>query len=307
MRSPPPTSTATAMLWVPARIVILPVRYSYGASIPHPTNRVSHVPVPAPDKVYTVADNLTSHNLTELLSLPQPDILYYLEPQLLSYGGTLFIYGRAQSWKSFLAIELMHALATSTRWLNFYNTSNKKLKVLMFQAEEVEPMYQDRIIDYTKKRIARPEEVADRMLFCTSQDLRLDDWQGMAKLEEQVKLHRPDVVIIDCLYRVISNSSNADEMKPFFDNLSQISKTYGTSWIVLHHPRKESDNDRGFDELTGWSGIANWADSILRVTRTDVTGQILLQLSWEKTKRARKEVSPVNLRVDQANLRFQIR
>ena len=51
--------------------------------------------------------------------------------------------------------------------------------------------------------------------------------------------------------------------------------------------------------------MANWADSILRVTRED--NPIRLSLQWEKTKNAFKEVSNVNLEVSQDLLKFMVR
>jgi RecA-family ATPase len=239
--------------------------------------------------------------LTQLLSLEQPKVLYYLEPQLLAYGGSLFIYGRAGTFKSFLAIELMHSLATGRKWL-IYDTAGPT-KTLMLQAEQVEAMYQDRMLHYTHARIKKPGTLDKHMLFATSQNLKLDDFRGVALLEEAIKTHTSQVVLIDCLYRVIKSSTDVASVGRFLDDLSRLSSTYGVAFVIVHHPRKESDEDRGFDELTGWSGIANWADSILRVTREP--DSFNLSLSWEKTKNARTEVSDVNVRVNQ--LRFVLR
>lgn len=246
---------------------------------------------------------LNIRTLTQLLSLEQPKVLYYLEPQILSYGGSLFIYGRAATFKSFLAIELMHSLATGTRWL-IYNTVGPT-KSLMLQAEQVEPMYQDRMLSFARSRIPLPSKVSAYMLFTTSQNIKLDDWRGMAQLEELIKHHSPPIVFIDCLYRVIKSSTDITSIGRFLDDLTRLSSSYGTAFVIIHHPRKESDEDRGFDELTGWSGIANWADSILRITRKD--DPVRLSLRWEKVKNARREVSDVNVEVDQNALKFMIR
>ena len=246
---------------------------------------------------------LKVHTLTQLLSLERPKMMYYLEPQLLSYRGSLFIYGRAGTFKSFLGIELMHSLASGTPWL-IYNTT-APVKSMMLQAEQVEPMYQDRMLSYTQKRIAKPSDVSNNMLFTTSQNLKLDDYHGISQLEEAIKMHSPQVVMIDCLYRVIKSTTDVSSIGRFLDDLTRLSATYGTAFVIIHHPRKESDEDRGFDELTGWSGMANWADSILRVTRED--NPIRLSLQWEKTKNAFKEVSNVNLEVSQDLLKFMVR
>ena len=246
---------------------------------------------------------LKVRTLTQLLGLEQPKVLYYLEPQLLSYGGSLFIYGRAGTFKSFLAIELMHSLATGTRWI-IYDTVGPT-KSLMLQAEQVEAMYQDRMLSYTRKRIALPGTVSDLMLFTTSQNLKLDDWRGISLLEEAIKNSTPPIVFIDCLYRVIKSSTDVTSVGRFLDDLTRLSTLYGTAFVIIHHPRKESDEDHSFDELTGWSGIANWADSILKVSRKE--GTLRLNLEWQKVKNARTEVSNVNVEVNQDNLKFMLR
>ena len=244
--------------------------------------------------------NLKVRRLTELLSLEQPLNLYYLENELLSYGGSMFIYGRAGTFKSFLAIELMHSLATGNRWL-IYRTLGTPLTTLMVQAEQVEPMYQDRMLAYTQRRIPLPSSVDLYMLFATSQNIKLDDFRGIAQLESVIKTYKPKVVLIDCLYRVVKSTVDTTSVGRFLDDMARMSGLYGVAFVVIHHPRKESDDDRGFDELTGWAGIANWADTILRVTRHD--GPVI-NLRWEKTKNARKEVGEANFRVDQENLKF---
>jgi len=169
----------------------------------------------------------------ELLALEQPKLLYYLDNQLLSYGGTMFIYGRAGVYKSFLAIELMYALATGKRWLA-WNTIGTPLRTLMIQTEQVEAMYQDRALDYTRKRMTGQNEkqlIDANMLSVTAQDLRLDP-MGIAQLRVLIQQHQPEVVIIDCLYRVVSSTSDPAIMKPFFDNLTLLSAEYGTAFMI---------------------------------------------------------------------------
>lgn len=247
--------------------------------------------------------SLKVRTLTELLSLEQPDQLFYLEPELLCYGGSMFMYGKAGTFKSFLAIELMHSMATGNPWL-IYGTTGP-IKSMMFQAEQVEVMYQERMLHYTRSRISTPADLDPYMLFTTSQNLKLDDPTGIAMLEQAIKEHGPKVVLIDCMYRVIKSSTEVASVGRFLDELARLSSIYGVAFVVIHHPRKESDDDRGFDELTGWAGIAAWADSIIRVTREE--GTTNLRLKWEKTKNARREVSDVDVKVNQETLKFNLR
>ena len=243
---------------------------------------------------------LQPRSLTKLLALEQPNIMYYIEPQLLAYGGSMFIYGQPGTFKSFLAIEMMHSLATNKRWL-IYDTKGP-VKSLMFQAEQHETMYQERMISYTKSRISDPSSMDKYMTFVNSPNFKLDDWRGMTQLEDVIKKEQPQVLFSDCIYRVIKSANDTASIGRYLDDMTGLMTKYNLSTVHIHHTRKEGDDDRNFQEMTGWGGIAAWADTILRVTRDPANTN--LSLKWEKTKNARREVSDVVVRVDQENLRF---
>jgi len=254
---------------------------------------------------------LEVRTLIDLLSLRKPDNLYYLKPQILAYGGSLFIYGKAGTWKSTLAIDLCMAIAQGKKWL-IYDTS--KAKTLTFQSEQVEIMYADRVQNISRKRLINgvaPGDISSDMLYVTAQDLKLDDFRGQSAFEDVLKKHTPQVCVIDCMYRSLKSTRDEQSAKQFLDFLSLMQTRYGIAFIIIHHPRKSyGDDDMGFDEMTGSAIFSYWADSILRVSPNGpmVDGSYPnLDLTWEKLKNCSEVVPNVKLRVDKSNLRFIVR
>jgi len=254
-------------------------------------------------------DKLTVRSLNELLSLEPPDIPFLVEPQLLPYGGSLVLYGIAGTWKTFLSIDLMFALAGGRRWI-IYETN--QCKVLMVQTEVVELMYRGRLLKYTEGHFSngsKPESVDPNLLFSTSRDLKLDNFRGQALLEETIVRERPNVVILDCLYRTVESTKEERSLKALFDHFAHLQDKYATAFVIIHHPRKEDQRadseSQSFEDMTGWAGVSYWADTIIRVSHVDKHRDII-KLAFEKVKNAVVEVPDVNVRIDRATLRFTI-
>ncbi len=258
-----------------------------------------------------MAGDFVVRTFSELLALPVPEHKFWIDPHLLPVGGSMFIYGKAQSWKSFLAIEAMYKMAQGKPWLIYPTT---ECKVMVVQSEQVEPMYQDRMMSFAQNRLApdglTAEQLDKNMVFVTQQDLKLDEPRGLGLMETAIKNNKPQVVIIDCLYRSVRSTKEETSVKPFLDGLSLMQGRYGVAFIIIHHPRKEPTGDDStyeggsFDDMTGWAGLGYWADTILRV---DTDKDLNMKLTWEKVKNARSITPNVRLKIDQANLKFLIR
>jgi hypothetical protein len=255
-----------------------------------------------------------------LLALDPPDIPFILEPELLSFGGSMFIYGKAETLKTWLAINLMFSIASANTqqvladqgygqsWIVY---PTKRAKVLMLQTEQVEVMYRDRIVSWTRHHVNGNQiDLDDYMTFVTSQDLKLDDFRGQALLEDLIKEHLPRVVILDCLYRMVKSTKEESSLKPFFDFLATLQSRYHVAFVVIHHPRKEdmqAEDSAGFEDMTGWAGLTYWADTILRVTHVHKeSDKYLIRLQWEKAKNAKGEVGNVTVKLHTDNLTFVV-
>lgn len=252
-----------------------------------------------------------SRSLLELLALTPPKIQYYIDPYILSYGGSLFIYGSPGTWKSWLAIDLAFSLCLGKPWIVY---STRKVSVMIIQSEQVESMYQERIQDFVKARPNYSLDELNKMIrFRSEQNMKLDSWSGLIKLEKEIIDWKPQVVIIDCLYRSVATTRDETAMMHLFDGLSRFQREFGTAFIIIHHPRKEKQDsegetyDSGYDEMTGSGSISRWADTIIRVTHIQ-QAQHTIRLLFQKVKNRKRDDIRYDLRlqVDTDTITFKL-
>ena len=230
-----------------------------------------------------------SRSLKELLALSPPKIHYYIKPEILAYGGSLFIYGLPGTWKSWLVIDLAFCLTQGYTWLQ-YPTS--QAKILIIQSEQVETIYKERIEFYVKARPELDINKVDKFIqFESDQNYRLDNISGLFKLESELKIYKPDVVIIDCLYRSV-DADNGQSTDLFLGRLTRFQRELGIAFVIVHHPhqiqkdREGTTIDLGFDDMSGRTNYSRWADSILKVSYIDESAHIL-NLQFQKIKNDR--------------------
>ena len=242
---------------------------------------------------------------TELLALPKPDFQYIVEPQLLAYGGNMVLYGPAETFKTFLAIELVYSITSGSRWLGVFDT--RPVPTLTVQVEEPEPMYQGRIEAFTRQRPTVPE----LCYFATDQSLKLDGFLGAGLLDIAIKEHGIKLVIVDCMYKVVTGStSDENNQKRLLEQIDTLRSKHGCAFVIIHHPRKDqSDNyqasDKGMEEMLG-SGVLNfWADTIIKVSHNSRLDDLLL-MQFQKARHAVQSLPDLPIHIDRGSLQFKV-
>ena len=212
----------------------------------------------------------------------------------------MVIYGAPETWKSWLGIELAWALDEGNKWLGLYETI--PARVLLVQTEQVEAVYRDRIVAFSHSlNGSSPSNV----LFATDLSLKIDNAFGKALLDSTCAEHKPDVFILDNLFHTISSERDEVVMKAATETFDLMREKYNVGCVITHHPRKEGDEDRGFDELSGSSVLARWADTIIKVTTVERRADIY-QMDFQKTKNAKTRVSPIRFRANRSTVRLNI-
>jgi RecA-family ATPase len=242
--------------------------------------------------------------LNEFLALEKPKVSFWVNPYLLPYSGSMFLYGKAETLKSWLALELAFAVSKGDPWLSRYPT--EETRVLIFQTEETEHLYQRRV----EKAAAhmngsKPRSVYGENLFLNSEPgAQLDQFTGFSQLEKDIKERGIRVVIFDNLYRSIT-SSTKDEVgvARFLDNLDRMRHQYGVAFVIVHHSRKAGDDvDEGdFEEMTGSARLGYWADTIIRSsvrTRTPNGRPEAIQVILQKVRQAEEDVDGMQVRLN---------
>ena len=229
--------------------------------------------------------------LPKYLARNRTEIIPLVEPRVLIPGGFLIIYGKAGSYKSWVALDLAFSVSSGTRWLDYYPT--RPGKVMLLQTEMPEQLYLERVDTYYRNWPSDGEGLKNFHLY-DSLGINLSDTKTQDDIEKNLDEIQPDLFILDNLVNAMYESdSNEVEVKRIMRKIQYWRHRYQCAFVVVHHPRKkrggDDDDDAGFDEMRG-SGIFNYmVDSILRLTET--TGEDLYtytKLKWEKHRYGRR-------------------
>ena len=236
-------------------------------------------------------------SMSELLALQPPAEQFLLDPQLLAVGGSMFIYGSAETFKSWLGLHVATAIAGGNKWLEMYQAHQRK--VLVIQSEQSELMYRTRVV---KHAAAFPQSWADNvgpnLDFMNEVDMKLDTFAHLASLGKIIQDNNYSVILLDNLYRSLS-AATTDEVavQRWLDGLSALQQKYKVAFVIIHHARKEQSSDepsRGFEDMTGTARFGYWADTIVR-SKIDSKRDDRIVLSFEKQKNAEVRLDDVRL------------
>lgn len=244
-------------------------------------------------------------SLKELLALQPPNIQYIVQPQLLSRSGSLFIYGDAETLKSWIVLELAFAITGGNPWLETYPTV--KGKCLLVQTEQPEMIYRARALKITESMNGTAP--LDNLFILSEVALPLDSPIGIGTLRLDIQEIKPDIVILDNLFESVTSVSDEVGIKKFIRGMGMAQKE-GAAVVVVHHTRKQSnEGPRRLEDMAGMSDLNRWADTVIRVTATEYTSggrPLIVRLDLEKVKNSEEDIRGVVIKFDRSTARFNI-
>lgn len=204
-----------------------------------------------------------------LLELEVPEVTSWFDNALLPIGGLLMLHGWAKSFKTFLALDMMSALAQGQDWCLF-EPQEEPAKVAVVQFEIPWAFYRKRVqqlADHAREPLAFAEN------FLTLTPMVRPKIRAGDKKEEDGLLRiltdgGVQVLLLDPIRRATGNIDMNDEsevrkMLGFFERLNN----EGIAVIATHHDNKTSARQGGGDPL-GMTGSGAWAgdpDTIVSV------------------------------------------
>ena len=206
-------------------------------------------------------------------------------------------------------IHLAFCLSTGTSWLGFKTT---KCRVLVIQSEQTELNYAARLTDWVRTHKINPGAVKD-LRFINEPGLRMDSTHWQFFIEEEVKEFRPDVIIVDDLYKSIISEVDYSSLSKYINFSFYLRQSYGVSIVTVHHPRKEDrfsenhgwENRNGLDELSGYAILNRDVETVIRVWHTDKEhDKTLLLLQWQKTRNVKGELGDFYVRWNPIRMAF---
>lgn len=205
----------------------------------------------------------------DLLQETFPPNRSFIEPFLLTKGGTLLLGGEAKAGKSFIMLEAARALTTGTPFMGCAEMFPvpEPVRVLYIEQENGKEANQERI----RNMFAKDDKnvwMDNFLIKCKDLTLHFNDNTGMGRIKKLCDIHTPNVIILDpisYLYHKDENS-NTDVGKLFYmiAQLKEIGKEYNLSFIFAHHFGKPpwGKNATEFDFLSEYNfrGASKWKD-----------------------------------------------
>lgn len=169
---------------------------------------------------------------------------------VFDHGDKVVIIGQSKTRKSFFAEQLALSLASGADFLGIPVTSKKR--VLLVQSEIRKDQYHWRCIRMCKE------------LGLTSPDIKGHLWvvnaRGCGAIEALIEARaeelKPEVIIIDPFYKVVSGDENSSEdIKKVLKIFDSLAETTGAAVVYIHHDKKGVSGDNQLTDRGAGSGV----------------------------------------------------
>ncbi len=177
---------------------------------------------------------------------------------LIPESDVVLIVGEPSSGKSFIAQDIMLAVARGLSWRGLRTRQGN----VAWVAAEGAGGFRNRAKAYLLHHDVEPESLPVQVLGTPP---NLLDKTDAIELGKAVKAcGEIDVVVIDTAAQVTpgGNENSSEDMGRFLGNLRAIGNSLGVTFVVIHHLGKDASKG-----ARGWSGLAGAADAILTVNR----------------------------------------
>ena len=194
---------------------------------------------------------LETTSLADLLTEPESDIDWLVDDRIPG-GGLVLLAGKPKAGKSTCARSLAYCVASGTPWLGHHVTAGPVLYLaLEDKRSEV------------RRHLARMGATGQEPLSFLFGEAPA----GMlAMLERWVVDHRPVLIVIDTLQRLIRAEDMNDyaEVTTKFAPLLKLTRETGAAVVCLHHAKKFGE---GLDAVLGSTALSGSVDNIFVLSR----------------------------------------
>jgi hypothetical protein len=147
-------------------------------------------------------------------------------------GDVALLAGDGGIGKSTTAAALALAMASGTPWCGIMPT--RAVRVLYFDEEQSE----DEVARIFLRLLPPGARLPKNLSVAAGQGINLKE--GLPRLEREIAIHRPEMVILDSVQQVIGgqDENSATAVGALFAELFRLRRDYDTGFLLLHHLRK---------------------------------------------------------------------
>ena len=255
----------------------------------------------AQNSVITAPTTPTPITFADLARAAEENPMEWLVPSTIIAGGMHLIYGKEESYKTTLVMQMLGTLNLGGHFVNWDIPGG--FRVGFVELEMSELIWRHRVKDFCKPAHEKPvihvPNPAERRAIL---DAPTTKQKVHAVLTWASNLNL-DVIGIDSVTKLFPPDANTGSAPVVSDLFSQFQKS-GRTIILIAHPRKTNPQfgDYGNDAIAGSGRFAQEPDIVLSVTREDKRAP-KVTLSWGKNRMAGKP-EDVELYFDRKDFRL---
>lgn len=250
--------------------------------------------------------------LMEFLQWNPPPLKEIIGKGILYEGGKIIIYGKYKTFKSMLAKSIALSIAYGIDFQRDIPIYKDGASVLYVQSEISEPLLHGRMKPMWENIKDRPVALKKPLWVATEPFLILDWASGYEELRQSIEDLRPEVVILDPVYKFMSGSiTDPNAVGTFVRNLDRLCADYNCALILIHHTRKPPvgqlhEASGGSDDMVGAQTFSSWADTVLKIQPKggDLTDSNII-LKADVARHAKEEIPNIELWFDRHTLQFR--
>jgi predicted ATP-dependent serine protease len=192
--------------------------------------------------------------LSEFLAQPSEPEKWVVDG-MIPAGGLVLVTGKPKTGKTCLTRDLAFCVATG---MPFLSRSVVQGTVLHLSLEEHPDQFRD-----SYARMNLPDDCVDKISVYVGQPPS----DGVTWLRDLVTRHRPSVVIVDPLFRLLRlrDENSYAELSNETAPLIELSRTSQTAVVYCHHARKAGGDDG--DGVLGSTAIFGFCDTALTICK----------------------------------------
>lgn len=166
--------------------------------------------------------------------------------------GKAEVFGTAKAGKSYLALQLARCIGAG---VSFLGLPVQQGRVLYLQFELG--------LEALQSRVKSTGQTYEDVYVGTTFGMKLDTLQGQKQLMAALEAIRPQVLLLDPLYKLLKGDENeAHDVEVVTDFIDGVIEAFNCSVVVFHHAGK--DQRRGG---RGSSVIEGWVDSCINIKK----------------------------------------
>jgi RecA-family ATPase len=216
---------------------------------------------------------------------------------IVERGKRFLIFGHPSSWKSMIMYYTTLCVASGKPWFGHQTMYGR---VLNIQLEDDLTDSQDKIGKMMRSMEMAP--LTDDAIHFSYDKNKFGTGYGINELEQVVKLYKPNIIIIDPLYKVFTGRLTDEyDVRQFQDKLEQLQDKYHFALILVHHSKKATIMDGvainiGSDGVLGSALWEAWLDTMVEAVLLDddtARNTVKVKLNWHKLKHKDKGIYPI--------------